>query len=84
MEKTFQSVQQIIGDLFDLDADDVRLETSRDDVEKWDSLQHVNLILDIESHFNVHFSEEQVAQMRSVKQLVDQIEAKRKQATPLI
>ena len=49
---TKQKLQDIFRDVFDDDEIELFDEMTSDDVEDWDSLSHVNLILRIEKEFN--------------------------------
>ena len=64
---------QLLSDLFGLDADSLTLKTTRDSIPAWDSLQHMNLVLDVERQFQIRLSEEQVAAIESVGDLVTAI-----------
>ena len=51
-------------------------ETTADDVEGWDSMSHVTLILAIESRFRIRFTQKELMSFRRVGDLVKSIEAK--------
>lgn len=42
---------------------------SQNNVEQWDSLRHLNLIIELEMEFNVEFEPEQIAQMKSLQEI---------------
>lgn len=48
----------------------------RDSEPTWDSLKHVELILMLEEHFGVRFSEEEMVALHSSDEIVDAIEEK--------
>ena len=48
----------------------------RDSEPTWDSLKHVELILMLEEHFGVQFSEEEIVALRSSDGIVHAIEVK--------
>lgn len=73
-----EGVRGVVGDLFGVDSAEITMETTRDSVDGWDSLQHVNVILDLESLFDVHFSEAQIARMQDVKTIVEIIAEQQK------
>ena len=50
-------------------------ETTADDVEGWDSMSHVTLILAIESRFRITFTQKELMSIRRVGDLVKSIEA---------
>ena len=49
---------------------------TRDSEPTWDSLKHVELILMLEEHFGVRFSEAEMAALHSSDEIVDAIEEK--------
>ena len=62
--------QQVFGD----DTLIVNHETTADDVEDWDSLTHMNLIVSVEAKFNVRFSQKELLNQRNVGDLIADIE----------
>jgi len=48
---------------------DITLATSRRDVKKWDSLQHVALVAAIEEQFGITLSMDEMVEIRSVKDI---------------
>jgi acyl carrier protein len=51
-------------------------ETKRDDVESWDSINHLNLIVELEDKLKISFTKEEIEHLDSVKQLIDIIQSK--------
>ncbi len=64
----------IISDLFGVDAAALSFETTRASIPEWDSLQHMNLVLDVERHFQIRLAEEQIASILCVRDLVNAIQ----------
>ena len=64
----------IFRDVFEDDDLIIGRETTAKQVEGWDSLQHVSLILRVERHFGIRLSSANVADMNSVGDLIDIIE----------
>ena len=57
--------------MFD-DEDIVVNETpTADDIEDWDSLEHINLIVAVERHFGMKFSMGEVTGMKNVGAMAD-------------
>ena len=44
---------------------------SQGNVEQWDSLRHLNLIIELEMEFDTEFEPEQIAQMKSLQEIED-------------
>ena len=51
-------------------------DTKRDDVEAWDSINHLNLIVELEDKLKISFTKEEIEHLDSVQQLIDIIEKK--------
>ena len=51
-------------------------ETTAEDIQKWDSLTHLDLINEIEIHFNITFTFEEIMKMKKVGDLVELINHK--------
>jgi acyl carrier protein len=75
-EGILQRVGEIMSDTFDLDDLKVTRETAADDIEEWDSLTHVRLIVAIERAFKIKFSNAEIERLRNVGDLVDAIASK--------
>ncbi len=58
----------IAADVFGISADDVELCMTPDDIEKWDSLNHLRLITAVEREFNVRLS---MGQIQGIERLGD-------------
>lgn len=61
-----------------LDNDDIVLTraTTADDIEEWDSLAHIGLIVAIEKHFKVRFDMMDVKPLKNVGEFIDLIQRK--------
>ena len=70
-EAIFESVNEIFRDVFDDEAITVGEETTAEDIEDWDSLEHINLIAAIEVKFGIKFTMGQVVSMKNVGEMVD-------------
>lgn len=72
-EEIFNSVQNIFRDIFKKDDLTISDSTSPDDIEEWDSLNHINLIITITKEFNINFSLEEMASLNNAGSLIDAI-----------
>ena len=68
-----EQVQDILRDIFDDEDIAVTCETIADDIEDWDSLEHINVITSIEKHFNIRFAMNEVSGFKNVGNMVDTI-----------
>ena len=61
-------ILNIIKDVFELE--DIDNNVSQDNCIKWDSLNHLNLILEIEMEFDVSFDPEEIAEIKSASNIL--------------
>lgn len=72
----FDDVKRIMIDYFD-DEDLVITEaTCSKDIEDWDSLAQMNIMVAVSKHFNVKFSVEEIVALQNVGVLVKNVERK--------
>lgn len=69
-------VQDIMADTFDEDDLVVTPETTANDVEEWDSLSHIRLMVAIERAFGIKFSNAEIEGLENVGDLLKAIAAK--------
>jgi len=69
-------VIEIMSKVMDVPVNEINLSTSPENLEKWDSFQHMNLILALEEELNVKFSDDEIVHMASVKAIVDSLAKK--------
>jgi acyl carrier protein len=67
---------EIFRDVFDEDSIEVTPELSAKDVDGWDSLTHIRLILTIEKAFKIKFSTSEIGKLENVGDLVMRIKAR--------
>jgi acyl carrier protein len=73
---TFDRLCRVMRDVFEDDALQITPATSAADVEQWDSLLHVTLVVMVEREFGVRFSSSEVAKLENVGDLVALIDAR--------
>jgi acyl carrier protein len=62
-----ERLYSVISDVLNIPSESISEESSSDTIDSWSSLTHINLIVSIESEFNVQFSVEDTIDMLSVK-----------------
>ncbi len=77
MLDTLSRLQEVFADVFEQPELQIAESTSASDIAAWDSLMHVGLMVRVESAFNVRFTSRQLAQISTVGDLVQAIEAQR-------
>ena len=69
-------VQDIMRDVFDVDDLVISENTTAEDVEEWDSLSHIRLIVAIEREFGFKFKNSEIETLKNVGDLIKLIESK--------
>ncbi len=59
-------VRRTFADVFNLPREEIKPETSPDNLKNWDSLQHLNLVLALEQDFGVRFNPEEIENLENV------------------
>jgi acyl carrier protein len=72
----YSKLTQIFEDVFDDDSIQVTAALTAKDVDGWDSLTHIRLILTIEKAFKVKFSTSEIGKLENVGDLVSLIKAR--------
>jgi acyl carrier protein len=66
-------VREIIADVLDAPNLVVSKQTTADEVEGWDSFNHINIVLAIEQHFGIKVHTAEIEELRNVGELVELI-----------
>ena len=64
-----QNLQPIFCDVFDDDDLFIEVATTAQDVDGWDSLAHIRLIVSIEKAFGLHFSAAEISDLDNVGEM---------------
>ena len=75
-EKILQELQPIFQDIFDDEELAVTEETSASDIEDWDSLVQIRIVMAVEKHFSVKFTFEELQVLKNVGDMIDLIQEK--------
>ena len=70
-DEIFYRLQEIFKDIFDDPSLVISDSTSSDDIDEWDSLNHINLVVAIEKEFKIKFSFAELAGLKDVGAMVD-------------
>jgi acyl carrier protein len=74
---TKSRLQDVFRDVFEDDELVIERTTTADDIEEWDSLRHVGLVVNVEAAFGIKFTSLEVANLANVGEMIDLIEKKR-------
>ena len=78
MEKVqvYSKLTAVFREVFDEDELNLTPQTTADDVDGWDSLAHIRLVLAVSKAFGVKFSASEIGNLKNVGEFADLIEKK--------
>tara|TARA_B100001287_G_scaffold276708_1_gene288856 strand:- start:5140 stop:5379 length:240 start_codon:yes stop_codon:yes gene_type:complete len=72
----FKKIKMIFSDILRCDEADINENSSADEIDQWDSLAHIKLILEIERQFDIKFSLGELQNLKNIKGLISLVESK--------
>ena len=72
----FKIVNEIFIDVFDDNSLIIKEDTNADDIEDWDSLANINLVVAMEKEFNLKFNINDIEKLNNVGDMIDLIKKK--------
>jgi len=73
---TLETLEPIFREVFDDGSITLGRETTADDIEEWDSLTHMNLVIALELKFKVKFALGELQTLKNVGDMLDLINKK--------
>ena len=70
-EDLYEKLNQVFREVFDDDSITVNAKTTADDIEDWDSLEHITLVAAVENCFHIKFKVGEVVRFRNVGEMAD-------------
>ena len=70
-DEVFVKLNEVFQDVFDDESITVTETTTADEIEEWDSLEHINLLAAVEQEFGMKFNMGQVVSMKNVGEMAD-------------
>lgn len=71
-----ERLSNVFRSVFDDEDITINEETTASDIEDWDSLEHINLLVAVEQEFNIKFNMNEVANMKNVGEMIDIISSR--------
>ena len=69
--EVFERLNKVFREVFDDETITLSENTTANDIEGWDSLTHINVIIAVQEEFDVKFSVKEIIAMKNVGKLVD-------------
>lgn len=66
-----KEIIEIMSKVFEIEVSDISENASQKEIMKWDSLQHLNLIVEIEDRYDISIDPEDIAVMVSIEKIIE-------------
>ena len=73
---TMEILNGIFRQVFDDDSLLITVEMTANDIDGWDSLSHVNLIVAVEAKFKIRFKQKELLTLKNIGDLLKTVESK--------
>ena len=73
-DRNWKEVVEVFRENFEDDTLNITAETTASDVQGWDSIAHVKLLIALEDRFRIRFTTGEAARMENVGHMVEYIE----------
>ena len=73
---TMEALNAVFCEVFDDESIKIKPEMTANDIDGWDSLSHVNLIVAVETRFKIRFSQKELLTFKNIGELLRSIESK--------
>ena len=74
--EVYQRLTTVLQEVFDDDELEAKPDLSASDVDGWDSLKHLRLILSVQDAFHVSFSAAEIGNLKNIGELAKLVEDK--------
>lgn len=71
MKEIYGRLNEVFRDFFDDEDIDLDEETTADDIDDWDSLNHITLMAAVEDEFGIRFTMGEVSGMKNVGEMAE-------------
>ena len=76
INEILEQVNSVFKDVLDNEEIVVTANTTADDIDEWDSLSHIQLVVAIEKHFKIRFTSSEINNFKNVGEMCLGIQAK--------
>ncbi len=69
-------IKKVMSDILNIDVSSINDNTSPENIESWDSLKQMNIIVALEEEFDIEFSDEEIGEMLNYRLILEVLKEK--------
>lgn len=69
-------IKEVFAIVFAMELEELTDDITQDEIENWDSLNHMNLIVALEEEFEVNFTDEEILEIMSLPLIIEILKEK--------
>ncbi len=69
-------IKKVMSEILNIDVSSINDNTSPENVESWDSLKQMNIIVALEEEFDIEFSDEEIGEMLNYRLILEVLKEK--------
>ena len=70
MDLSFNKLTAILANVLEVDQNKIKLNTSPDDIDSWDSYNGLAIVTELEKYYRVEFTIEEIVSVKDVNDIV--------------
>ena len=75
MYKNQHRIKNIVAHVLKIDADSLNLDSGVTRTQAWDSLKHIEIVVEVEKQFGIRFESDIITRIETVRELIECIES---------
>lgn len=75
-EQLLQEIAPIFREVMDLESIHLTPETSAGDIDAWDSLAHIQLVMALSKHFHISFATQEITSWQTLGDILSTLQSK--------
>ena len=69
--KIEERIKHVMSAVFEIPIDKIGKESSPDNIESWDSLKHMDIVISLEEEFNIQFTDNEIIELINMKLIME-------------
>ena len=69
-------IKEVMSAIFAIKPEEINLNTNNENVAKWDSISHMNLIVALEDAFNIEFLDQEIGPLITYSKVLEKVKTK--------